>query len=842
MKSAPTPGRRPESPPEVSGAPIEHGIPGPMKVALCFGGPSDERNISAGSLKPWVTWLGADPDVSVEVVYFDRERQAWRLPETYAYTNTCEDFESQLPADARLDETAFAVLLQAQDVVVPLIHGAFGEDGELQARLEELGVPYVFSDPAALARTFDKRATYAALAGAGLPAPAHFTFDAAAWAAEPEALHARALALGAPIRELRCAVKPNRGGSSLGVSLVDGARSSFDKAVAEALAQDGEVLVEALLGGTEVSVVVLETESGPVALPPTEVETDAAVYDTRAKYLHGSGARLHTPARDGEAIPRLREAALAAWRACGLRDMARIDAFLAQDGAITVTDINGISGMGFSSFAFLQTSLVGVGHAELVRGLIARAARRGGGARFDAGRDAPSRGRVHVLFGGPTSERQVSRQSGIFVGLALEARGYDVRFVFMDRGCRFTEIGSFLALHHDVEEIAELIASPERRAIAAELGERIAAELAGSDFAGGARDGAACRHVGRTTDLAGAVADADFAFLALHGGPGEDGTLQAGLEVLGIPYNGCGPEASRLCADKVHAVQRVAHAALPAVGTPRQREVRTLELLDWLRGGEWSDRFKALANELGSPLVIGKPAADGCSTGVKLLGGAADLETFARAIVSMRSSLPAGAFGPGSRALQLPEPPPERWLFEEAFVDPGAPPLPGGDWNADNLRGWIDGRRYLELTCAVCSVPDRGLVAAVPSLTVARAAELSLEEKFQQGVGTNLELDAFFDDARVRSIRGRVEALAGALGLEGYARLDVFYDQREDRVLLLEANTLCALTEATVFYSQMLASFGAAPPLALDWIVRAGRERAAQARSSASAAQTSMPV
>ncbi len=821
-----------------------------MKVALCFGGPSDERNISAGSLKPWVTWLGADPGVVVTVVYFDRERQAWRLPETYAYTNTCEDFESQLPAAARLDEAALAALLCEQDVVVPLIHGAFGEDGALQTRLEELGVPYVFSDPAGLARTFDKRATYAALAAAGLPAPAHFAFDATSWRAKPAALHARALELGAPVGDLRCAVKPNRGGSSLGVSLVDGARASFDAAVAAAFEQDGEVLVEALLVGTEVSIVVLETDAGPVALPPTEVETNAAVYDTRAKYLHGSGARLHTPARDGGAIPGLRAAALAAWSACGLRDMARIDAFLAPDGAITVTDINGISGMGFSSFAFLQTSLVGVGHAELVRGLVARAARRGSGARFDARREDPQRGRVHVLFGGPTSERQVSRQSGIFVGLALEARGYDVRFVFMDRGCRFTEIGHFLALHHDVEEIAELIASPERRAVASELGEAIASQLAGSDFAGGAKDGAARRHVGVTTDLAGAVRGANFVFLALHGGPGEDGTLQAALEALGAPYNGCGPEASRLCADKVGAVARVRDAELPGVGVPRQREVRLLELLAWLRAGEWEARFEELARELGSALVIGKPAADGCSTGVKLLGGAGDLETFVRAIVAMRASLPAGAFGPGSRALQLPEPPPDRWLFEEAFVDPAAPALPEGDWNAQNLKGWIEGRRFLELTCALCEVPPEvaranavvRLVAAVPSLTVARAAELSLEEKFQQGVGTNLELDAFFGAERVRSIRARIEALAGALGLAGYARLDVFYDQRTDRVLLLEANTLCALTEATVFYSQMLASFGAAPPLALDWIVRAGRERAAQATSEASAAQTSMPA
>jgi D-alanine-D-alanine ligase len=810
-----------------------------MKVALCFGGPSDERNISAGSLKPWVTWLGADPRVELSTVFFDRARGAWRLPEVYAYTNTCEDFESQLGPESRLDDSALDELLRAQEVVVPLIHGALGEDGELQRRLESLGVPYVFSGPEALERSFDKRATYEALAAAGLPFPAHLAFDRTAWERDPRGLWSAAQDLAASCEGPVIAVKPRRGGSSLGVSLVARDPEAFEVAVELALEQDEDVLVETLLEGTEISVIVLETESGPVALPPTEIEKGQRLYDTRSKYLHGAGARLHTPLRDLDALEALRTSALAAWRALGLRDMARIDAFLAPDGRVTVTDVNGISGMGFSSFAFLQTALVGVGHAELVHGLLERAARRGGHSALP--REGATEGgrRIHVLLGGPTSERQVSRQSGIFVGLALLARGHDVRFVFMDRGGRFTEIGLFLALHHDVEEIEEAIASPARRAEALSVGAAIEAELAGSEFdrrPPGSRDP---RLVGPTVELGEAVRGADFVFLALHGGPGEDGTVQAALERLGCPYNGCGPRASRLCADKEHAARHLALQLPEGVGVPRQRVVTTAELFERARSGTLADLHEEARTELGGGRLVLKPAADGCSTGVKLLSGPRDLEVMAEAILTLRPRLPAGAFGEASRPLELPSPPPARWLLEEALHDPGAAPLPPGDWNARNLEEWVRGRRYLELTCALVEREPGRLEAAVPSLTVARSEELSLEEKFQQGVGTNLELDAILGAEEVASLRARVEAIAARLGLEGYARLDLFLDQPDGCLYFLEANTLCALTEATVFYSQMLKSFGLAPPEALEHLVRAGLVRA-QAVSPDQTAKTSI--
>lgn len=805
-----------------------------MNVCLCFGGPSDERNISAGSIKPWITWLAGERSVPLSIVFFDREVRAWRLPAVYRFTNTCEDFESQLGPEDALDEGALRELLAAQDVVVPLIHGRFGEDGELQRLLEELGVAYVFSGPEALALTMDKAATYRALAAAGMAAPRHRVLEAAELAGDRDALHRELLAeLALAEGRFALAVKPLRGGSSFGVSLVGRSRAELDAALALALEQDETaVLVEEVLEGVEFSVVVLQRDGRAVPLVPTEVakRTDG-VYDTRSKYLHGEGAVLHTPLRAAESIEVVREAAREAFEVLGLRDMARVDGFLGSDGRVWVTDVNGIPGMGFSSFGFLQTSMAGITHAELIELLIDRAAARGGGERLHLASAKADRGRVTVILGGPTSERQVSRQSGIFVGLCLQAAGYDTSFVLCDLSCRFTPIGIFYALHHDVEEIAACIGAPIERRAARALARKVAAEL------GLATERAdRLTFVGATTELASAVRGADFVFLALHGGPGEDGTLQTALEALGLAYNGSGPEASALCADKVASIARVAAAGLEGVAVPRQRPVTTLELLEHRRRGGFGALFDELSRELGSRRIVGKPAADGCSTGVKLLESGAELATFVEAILTMKPFLPAGAFAPGSRPLKMPEPPPHRWVFEQALVDDEEPPLPRGDLNARNLAAWLEKKRFLEITGSVVEDEHGRMVAATPSLTVATRGELSLEEKFQQGVGTNLEIDCLVDGETVSSIRRRVEAIAATLGLAGYARIDCFWDRREDILYLLEANTLCGLTEATVFYSQALREFAASPPEILERIVETGLRR-----REASAAGTLVP-
>jgi UDP-N-acetylmuramate--alanine ligase len=823
-----------------------------VKVLIFFGGPSEERDVSAGSLKPWVTYLQADPTAEVTVVFVDRALRAYRLPPIYYYANTCADFETQLRTlDLELDWDEVGALARHHDVAVPLVHGAFGEDGVLQGRFEAWGVPYVFSTPAALAGTLDKQRCYETLSGAGFPVPAHRTVERQDWAADPAAMAASlaslAPVLGAPdaVRDRFLAVKPVAGGSSFGVDVVPATGEHLARAVEEAFASaDGQVLVEEYLTGTEFSVVVLDGPGGaPTALAPTEVEKPhgSQVYGTEEKYLHGSGVVHHTPIRVADPVLHgIRARAAEAFAVLGMRHMARIDGFLLTDGTIVITDVNGISGMGFSSFVFQQAAMVGIDHRRLITGLL-RAALGTPDVTEGPGYDGPGGGRrIHVVLGGPTSERQVSRQSGCFVGLSLLASGNDVRFTLMDLQSRYTEIGLFYVLHHDVEEIQTLTTDPVRRARIEEVSRSVRAEFAMTDDAA---DGALA--MGRPQSLADAVEAADFVFLAIHGGSGEDGRLQLALDRLGRPFNGSGPRAADVAGDKAATADQVRGLGIPGVGAPAQRPVDIFELGSWLDAIDGpaaaAARYRTLCEELSADVLVCKPATDGCSTGVKLLRHPDVMRRFFTAIVSERPEFTGDEARTDLRgrtlSIAMPVPAPKRWLIERAFVDPVPVDLPEGDLNLDGLRPWFAAKRYVELTAAVLDRPGRGLVAAVPSVTVA-ADELTLQQKFQQGVGTNLALDLFVGAAVADGVRVRIEQVARALGLEGYARVDAFWDQVDDVVYVLEVNSLCGLTEATVFYSQWLADPDPLPPWAvLDRIVEAGYERFARSHGAGHAAR-----
>ncbi|MFT7464873.1 MAG: D-alanine-D-alanine ligase-like ATP-grasp enzyme, partial [Pseudohongiellaceae bacterium] len=689
-------------------------------------------------------------------------------------------------------------------------------------------------------------------------------------------------------------VKPRGSGSSLGVSLVSldpaaapqqALANALADAITAALEHDDHALIEEFLNGTEFSLLVLDDPQGkPCPLAPTEIDKRDLVYDTRAKYLQGEGARLYTPMRDPALGQPVREASRAAYAALGMRHMARVDGFVV-DGQVFVTDVNGISGMGFSSFVFLQTAMVGASHGEIVAYLI----ELGCGRRLrDGARDLSveaavqpssqqtssevetgagnSKPRLHLLFGGATSERQVSRQSGIFAGLCLASRGYDVHFVFMDRAQQFTEVGLFQALHHDVEEIEQLIADKDGHATLHAEARRVAADLPGlcSD---------PVRHlaVGATCDLPTAVAHADLVFSTLHGGVGEDGSIQGALELCGVPYNGSGPQASRLCADKWELLERVGTLNISGIGAPSHLLWDRSKLAQLVAqcGSEtqWSATFAELCAQLNATALVIKPRADGCSTGVKLLRNGADLSRFVQAVVSLREHIKAGSFGPGSREIKLPVPPPSWWIVEQGLVGdmpavsavpvhagalvgartgaeeaassethPGATKL--DDTLSSTLHRWFASTRFIELTCGIIEDSDGQLIATTPTISMAADSELSLEEKFQQGTGTNLLLSEFLPDEAVASLRERIAELAQSLGLAGFARIDGFYDRLLDELLIIEVNTLCAMTEATVFYTQVLDTFGWSPPDALAHIARVGMARGTR---TAAAAVTTHP-
>ena len=269
-------------------------------------------------------------------------------------------------------------LLGRVDVVFPVLHGPYGEDGTLQGLLELAGVPYVGSGVLASAAAMDKTVARVLLAAAGLDVTPAVAVRAARWAADPAGVTEQVRALGLPLF-----VKPARGGSSIGISKVSDL-ADLPRAVEDALRCDPKVLVEAAVAGREVECGILEDEHGrPQASVPAEVRVvgDYEFYDFEAKYLDAA-TELDVPADlPDEVTAELQAMAQRAYAALDCEGLARVDFFGGADGTLTVNEVNTMPGFTPTSMFPRMWAASGVDYPALVDRLVQAALRRGTGLR-----------------------------------------------------------------------------------------------------------------------------------------------------------------------------------------------------------------------------------------------------------------------------------------------------------------------------------------------------------------------------------------------------------------------------------------------------------------------------
>ncbi len=224
------------------------------------------------------------------------------------------------------------------DVVFPILHGPFGEDGVTQGALETAGLPYVGADVLGSAVAMDKLTLKKVCGFHGIPQVGFTEVGTDGW-------EQAAAGLGLPLW-----VKPSRLGSSVGITRVD-SLDQMPAAVAAAAAHDPRVIIEGHCAGREIECSVLGNEQ-PEASLPGEILADAQWYDFEAKYTEGR-MRLGVPAElDGETTRRLRELAVKVFRLAGCAGLARCDFFVEEDGTILLNEINTMPG-------FTETSVYG---------------------------------------------------------------------------------------------------------------------------------------------------------------------------------------------------------------------------------------------------------------------------------------------------------------------------------------------------------------------------------------------------------------------------------------------------------------------------------------------------
>lgn len=259
------------------------------------------------------------------------------------------------------------------DIVFPILHGPYGEDGTIQGMLELLGLPYVGSGVLASSLGMHKHFTKVVLESAGIAVAPWHTVIASTWRSRPEDARRAAEALGYPLF-----VKPARAGSSVGVTKVH-APAELDDAIEVALAEDEVVLIEAAIVGRELEIAVLGGRVGERARASVAGEivlNGREFYDFAGKYLDAPGIELVCPAplTDDE-LSVIQETAIRAFEAIGAEGLARVDFFWGEE--LVVNEINTMPGFTPISMFPKCWNASGVSYPELIDELLAVAVDRG---------------------------------------------------------------------------------------------------------------------------------------------------------------------------------------------------------------------------------------------------------------------------------------------------------------------------------------------------------------------------------------------------------------------------------------------------------------------------------
>ncbi len=358
------------------------------RVAVVFGGQSTEHTVSCVSaasvlanldqerfevlpvgITPSGTWVLGPADPATLAI---EGRTMPTITSGTALTLPADPTAANLVV---LERGREGEVLSAVDVVFPVLHGAYGEDGTIQGLLEMVGLPYAGAGVLASAVAMDKEFTKKLLIADGLPVGPYATLRRG----EKTLTEDQRERLGLPVF-----VKPARAGSSTGITKVTD-WADLDEAIATARAIDPKVLVEAMLVGREVECGVLEFPDGRVeASLPAEIrilDDSLDFYDFETKYLDDK-AELDIPAKLDDAVTeRLRAMAIQAFRALDGQGLARVDFFVGADGTLTINELNTMPGFTPTSAYPKMWAVTGLDYPTLLSTLIDTAIARGTGLR-----------------------------------------------------------------------------------------------------------------------------------------------------------------------------------------------------------------------------------------------------------------------------------------------------------------------------------------------------------------------------------------------------------------------------------------------------------------------------
>lgn len=331
-----------------------------IKVAVVFGGRSTEHEISLISTEGILKHINRSL-YEVIPLLIDINGH-WFLQDS---ENTHDKMGTSVTLiqgekGAAVLENGSGKILKEIDLVFPVLHGVFGEDGTIQGLLKMLNVAFVGCGVLASATCMDKDVTKRLLRDANIPiAP----YMCATWTHQPP-FEKVEQTLGLPLF-----IKPANLGSSVGVHKVN-SRETFETALKDALNYDNKVLIEQNINGREIEVAVMGNEE-PQASLPGEIINTSGFYDFESKYVSKDASSIHIPANlREEQIKEVQDIAKKAYTVLGCEGLARVDFFISDEGTIMINEINTLPGFTPISMYPKMWEATGVNYAELIEQLI----------------------------------------------------------------------------------------------------------------------------------------------------------------------------------------------------------------------------------------------------------------------------------------------------------------------------------------------------------------------------------------------------------------------------------------------------------------------------------------
>jgi D-alanine-D-alanine ligase len=568
-------------------------------------------------------------------------------------------------------------------------------------------------------------------------------------------------------------------------------------------AEDSEslVLIESLIRGKEFSCIVVEdTQGKPVALPPTEIRKPGLLFDYRSKYLPGLSHKVTPIEVESAVLNKIRTACTELYEYLGFEVYARIDGFVTEDGTVFLNDPNTTSGMMPSSFFFHQAAEIGLNPSQFLTYIIHTSIKRRTFFHPKGQKHQPllsalenaishlsaspeNRKKIGVIMGGYSFERHISMESGRNVFEKISSSSdFEAIPLFLAGDSSAYELYRLplnIMLKDNADDIRDKVLHYQPNAILESI-QRETADIT-SQFTSGN-----IVFKPEKIGLAELKKEVDGVFIALHGRPGEDGTLQKDLWKEGIYFNGSQAHSSEITINKFETNKKLREMGFLVA------DHRMVGKSEFLAGKD--TLVEQIALQFGFPLIA-KPADDGCSAAVRKIKSTGELTSYLEMLFRENREIPQNL------AVKLgvtpaDEIPVKQEVLIEKFIDKG------------------DCERFLEVTGGMLThVNAQGEIEYEifePSESLAESEILSLEEKFLAGEGQNITPSRFSKDPQEQQrisaeVRKTLEAVARALDVTGYCRIDafvrIFKDGRVETVII-EINSLPGMTPATCIYHQ----------------------------------------